>query len=235
MEIKAKITGNGNIKLGRNMGVWSVLYSDQDFYIDKLGMSVKGTCGKNCDVCKKECYVKKSYRYGSVMLRHAINTLAIRENIAKALDDLDMQLTRKRKKFEIVRIDQSGEIEDFAQFALWVELSKLHPETRFYIYTKNYDVLTKFALNYKLPDNMIVLVSIWHDVGIDVYNKLQHIKNIKAFVYDDGFDYTGKINIQTYCKAYDESGKLDHNITCDKCKKCFNNCANHKVIGCKAH
>ena len=91
--------------------------------------------------------------------------------------------------------------------------------------------------NERVPKNLTILVSIWHDIGIQVYRVLRHIPNIKAFVYDDGtFDYTAYgIDITTWCKAYDENGKLDHNVTCDKCRKCFNRGKCSKVIGCKAH
>ena len=88
-----------------------------------------------------------------------------------------------------------------------------------------------------IPVNMTILISVWHECGLKEYQRLSRYENIKAFVYDDGgFDYSGNgLNIQTWCKAYDENGKLDKNITCQKCKKCFNHNANCKCIGCKAH
>ena len=64
-------------------------------------------------------------------------------------------------------------------------------------------------------------------------------KIVKAFVYDDGYNYQDKgVNIQTYCKAYTMQGgkmSLNHNLTCDKCKKCFNRSASCQIIGSLPH
>ena len=225
----------GNIKTGKSIGTWSVLYGNKSHFIKKLGFSVLGTCGKNCEACQKECYVKKSYRYDSVKYRHALNTMALRQDTFKTVITLHEQLKRKRKPFEIVRINQSGEIENAKQLYMWISLAILHKETQFYIYTKNYGVLETVINSLEsLPNNFTILVSIWHDIGTDTYNKYKHLPNIKAFVYDDN-EYKYDFEIQTYCKAYNDRGKLDHNITCDKCKKCFNRLNSCKVIGCKAH
>ena len=234
MEVKARIAGNGNIKLGKSMGVWSTLMGDDTYTVKINGIetSVKGTCGHHCAGCKGNCYVKKSYRYPSVVLGHARNTLAIR-NVEKCFQDLDGQLTRKRKPFDIIRIDQSGEIENDDQFAMWVKLANNHKETNFYIYTKNYDVVIPALLAGIVPDNMTVLISIWHTFGVNEYQKVKHLENVKAFVYDDNYEYGFTMN--TYCTAYNEKGKLDHNITCEKCRKCFNRLNSCKVIGCKSH
>ena len=50
---------------------------------------------------------------------------------------------------------------------------------------------------------------------------------------DDGYDYSKKLKIDCYCPAYDKSGKLSHDLTCDKCKICFQKKA--KVCGCYSH
>lgn len=230
---KARISG-GNIKLG-NMGSFSKLYGSDSHYIEKLGFAVSGTCGKYCTGCSKDCYVRKSYRYKSVMYGHALNTLAVRNDLAQVFADLNNQLTRKRKKFETVRINQSGEIETSDEFIMWCELAKCHPETTFYVYTKAYDLVLA-TIKAGLPSNLVVLISVWHEYGANEYLSVAHLDNVKAFVYDDGFDYAALgIIIQTYCKAYDENGKLDHAITCNKCQKCFNKLASCKVIGTYPH
>jgi len=234
---KAKITSNGNIKLGKNIGVWSVLYGNKKHYVKKLDIYVKGTCGDNCKACQNNCYVRKSYRYPSVIFGHARNTIAMRNNTGKMLLDLHNQLSKKRKHFEIIRINQSGEIENISQFAVWISLAILHPETQFYIYTKAFNVVIPYIKEYGLPKNFTVLISIWHEYGLKEFKEVEHLENIKAFVYDDNnykYDlYDFEIN--TYCKAYDDNGKLNHDITCDKCKKCFDRKDYHKIIGCKAH
>ena len=45
--------------------------------------------------------------------------------------------------------------------------------------------------------------------------------------------YLKGIEITSMCGAYDEKGKMNHNVTCDKCKKCFS--VNNKCVGCYEH
>lgn len=230
--LKAKIC-KGNIKTGKSIGTFSKLYGNKEVTCKKLNMTVAGSCGGHCAGCEKECYVKKSYRYDSVIYRHMINTIAFREDLNKAFDDLQKQLSRMRKKFEIVRIDQSGELESMAELHMWCDTAFKEPKTHFYIYTKAYEFTIPYLLNNELPENITVLISVWHDIGYQEYLQVAHLQQVKAFVYDDGYHYD--FDIQTYCKAYDDNGKLDHEITCDRCRKCFNRSKNCKVIGCKAH
>ena len=61
---------------------------------------------------------------------------------------------------------------------------------------------------------------------------VKHVKNVSAFVYDDGELYMD-IPKADYCAAYDDKGHMNHKITCAVCKKCLN--GKTKVIGCKAH
>lgn len=232
-----RIIGGGNIKLGASVGTWSTLYGDRAHYVDAIRATVRGTCGHHCAHCERACYVRKSYRYGSVILRHAVNTLALRESVAKTYETLRGQLARKRKPFDIVRINQSGELENMEQFHMWCALAHDFPATQFYLYTKAFEFVTPALLAGEVPENLTVLFSIWHEYGIAEYHKVAHLPNVKCFAYDDGeFDYArAGLDLATYCKAYDDRGKLDHAITCDKCRKCFNRSAGCKCIGCKAH
>ena len=96
------------------------------------------------------------------------------------------------------------------------------------------------------PENFTTLISIWHEQGIEAYKKLEHLPNVKAFVYcdknSDPLNGWGPakylahgIDIQTFCHAYDPKGHLNHDVTCDICKKCFNRAAGCKVVGCWDH
>lgn len=122
---------------------------------------------------------------------------------------------------------------------MWCELAAAFPKINFYVYTKNYKAVTPALINNKVPENMTVLFSVWHEYGAREFKKVSHLENVKAFVYDDNFNYSKKgIEIQTYCKAYTmQDGKmtLNHNITCDKCKKCFNRSNATKIIGSLPH
>lgn len=232
---KAGFRKDGNIKLG-NMWTFSKLYGNQEHYVNKLGFFIAGTCGKYCAGCKEKCYVKASYRYGSVIYGHAVNTIAMRENITGLFSEFDRQLKAARKKPDTVRINQSGEIESREEFSNWCDLAASHENVEFYLYTKAFNlVLPEIQERHKagtLPKNITILISIWHNYGIQEFKKVKHIPNVKAFVYCDGYNYPFTIN--TMCMAY-RNGKLDHNITCDKCRKCFNRAANSKVIGCNEH
>ena len=232
---KAKWNKSGNTKVG-GIWTWSTLFSNDYFYIDKLCMEVKGTCGGHCLGCKEKCYVKKSYRYPSVKLGHARNTVALRIDPDHVADLLIGQIKRAKKQPGGCRFNQSGEIENTAQALAFIKIANACPDKFFYIYTKAYDVIIPLLLDGIVPDNMTVLISVWHEYGLEAYGLVKHLNNVKAFVYDDGFDYASHgLVINTYCKAYGQDGKMNHEITCDKCTKCFNRLASHKVIGCYEH
>ena len=112
-----RIIGGGNIKLGDNplFGSWSTMKGGDDEirFVKKYGGSCSGTCGDCAKHCSSSCYVNHSYRYGSVIQRHAINTVYMKEDVATTFRILDEQLTARKKKFEIVRINQSGELTGF--------------------------------------------------------------------------------------------------------------------------
>lgn len=235
---KAGLRKNGNIKLG-NMWTFSKLYGNQEHYVKRLNMFCSGTCGKYCAGCKEKCYVRASYRYGSVIYGHAVNTIAMRENMTGLFSEFDRQLTAARNKPEQVRINQSGEIESRAEFENWCNLAENYPDIDFYLYTKAFDlVIPAIVERYEsgtLPENITINISVWHEYGIPEYNKVKHIPGVKAFAYMDGYDYSAQgLEITTYCMAY-KNGKLNHDITCDKCRKCFSRRVTDKVIGCNEH
>lgn len=91
MEIKAKFNKKGNIKLGYTMWSFSKLYGSRTYIVAINGetLEIVGTCGGYCEGCEGSCYVKKSYRYPSVIKGHARNTLAFRNDLDKAFMDLD--------------------------------------------------------------------------------------------------------------------------------------------------
>lgn len=233
----AKWNKSGNIKLGGSIWSYSSLMGDDSIYIDRLGFSVKGTCGGFCGACKEKCYVRKSYRYTCVKFGHARNTLAMRQDPARAGEELSGYITRAKNKPVACRLDQSGEIESYEQLLAFIRVAADHPETPVYVYTKAYDIVIPALLDGIVPENLIILISIWHEYGLDDYNKVKHLPNVKAFVYDDGlFDYSAAgLESTTTCKAYGADGKLDHKITCARCKKCFKARDSWKVIFCKDH
>lgn len=238
---RATFNKSGNIKLG-NTWNFSTVYGDEikTVFFNGATHSARGTCGKYCQGCKNACYVKKSYRYPSVIYSHIKNTIAMRVDTAAAFHDLNAAIVNAHKKPEIIRINQSGEIESAEIFRGWCDLAANHKNIKFWLYTKNYDVIIPALLAGDVPKNMTVIISIWHDYGVNEYKKVAHLANVKAFIYDDGYNYNAAgLEIQTYCNAYkpDKNGKmqLNHNLTCEKCRKCFNRSANNKIIGSLPH
>ena len=250
-----------NIKLG-NMGSWAMLFGNCDWYIPEIDATCKGTCGKHCKGCfdkknsrNSQCYVAKSYmKYTkrnddgtvgditknkcSVKLGHAYRTIAMTMFRDELLEALDKKLTNKKEKFKIIRINESGELTCYEDLELWCELAKRHPETIFYVYTKNYNVIQKAIDKDIIPNNIFINISVWHEYGIDEYNNMKDHPQIRAFCLVDK-KYTKEVyaskglNITSMCGAYDDKGKMNHAVTCEKCKKCFS--SNNKCVGCYEH
>lgn len=240
---KPRFNKQGNIKLGEGIYSWSKLYGDMDYKYLLFGeeKTIKGTCQHCCEGCKGTCYVKKSMRYSTVIASHIRNTLAFRNDLNWAFDILNGILDRARKKPIAVRIDQSGELETVEEFLKWNESALKHPKQQFFIYTKRFNIVIPTLLRLyeegNLAPNFVINISIWHELGIKEFQQVKHIPNVKAFVYDDGtFDYA-KYGIvpQTWCNAYGDDGKLNHDITCAKCKKCFNCHPKCQIIFCHEH
>lgn len=233
----------GNIKVGK-MLTWSKLAGSGAI------KGCSGTCGKYCQGCynpekpsKSACYCFGSYNiYPNVINSHIRNTVSMRKDMKGTFKILDDQIKRKKNNLPI-RIHAAGEIESAEELNGWINLAKKNPKNKFYVYTKNVEavdsVMTKLKNNKKgLPNNFTILISIWHESNINEYLKWKNCKNIKAFAYCDNFDYAkAGLDIKVMCPAYklNEKGKvkLSHELTCDKCKICFNSKA--KVIGCLNH
>lgn len=233
----AKFNKKGNTKIG---AIWSfsTLMGNESVHIDYNGFvaDIVGTCGGYCEGCKKSCYVRNSYRYPSVKYGHAWNTIAIRDDIASAFLDLKGQIERARNKPEAVRIHVSGEFENIYELIMWDALARTFPNVRFYVYSKAYDIMEEYLNNYIKPENLVINVSVWHEYGIEFYKKYAHMEGIRAFVYNDGFNY-GEFGLyaDSKCPAYDENGKTIEGVTCQKCGLCMGKRENRKVTFCNAH
>lgn len=222
----------GNTKVGK-IPTFSTLMGDYTY----KGMSGKlrnitGTC-QNCGSCKKACYVRASYRYPSVIYSQAINTWGMRNELDKVERDLAAQI--KRYDIKVYRINQSGELENEEQLAMWCRLAEAFPETCSYLYTKMYDLAEKFLKSGLVPKNLTILYSVWKDQGVKEYERVKDLPNVKAFVYDDG---DVRLETKIYCPAYviPEGSKraVRRPIHCDHCRLCIDK-PTAKVIGCHDH
>ena len=218
-----------NIKLGDNIASWSTLKGSDLLLIPHLNKKVRGTC-KDSDYCSNDCYVNKTYnRYPKTSLYgHARNTIGLRTCPSKVFADLDRQLT-VTKRFNIVRINQSGDIENMQELEMWATLAMRHPSFTLYLYTKQFKLAVDFIKSNPLPKNFHINFSIWHEHGVNEYFQVASNPNVHAFVYDDGETYIPKTDM---CRAYIK-GKLNHKLTCEKCRKCFKK--GTKVIYCQSH
>lgn len=247
-KLDARWNFKGNVKLGGKIASFSKLAGDGVFQT-KYG-EVRGTCGRHCKGCGESvngqlppCYVFKSYRYDSVVNGHARNTLSFRKDLWESCKQLSGALQRKKTPVEIARWDQSGELLP-GEIQGLAMIAGENKDTRFYVYTKCYDEVIQALQAGIVPDNLTILISVWHENGIEAFQAVKDYENVKAFVYVDGDkdggwtaeDYAKHgLQIGTFCKAYGRDGKLDHDITCQRCQKCFNRLASHKVIGCYDH
>ena len=224
---------SGNIKIG-NIASFSTLMGDYTYKgMDKELKDIKGTC-KNCECCKKSCYVRASYRFPSVIFSQAVNTWGMRNELDKVEMDLAEQL--ENLNIKIVRLNQSGELENEEQFAMWCRLAEHFSNVKFYIYTKMYSIVEPFLKKGLVPSNFTINYSIWHDVGVKEFKKVEKCPNVKAFIYDDGVNLN--LHPIVYCPAYtkqngDKKAKMNHNITCEKCRLCIDK--KIKIIGCLDH
>ena len=262
--IDARWIWKGNIKLGASIASFATLAGNGTFhtkYGDVKGTcdGVCEHCGLISDGSKiPPCYVFKAYkRYTSrkdgscsVIDGHARNTLSIMTDPDLSFRQLSDALSRKKTPITACRYSESGEIPKGeigkVVFRYMCRTASEHPELPFYIYTKRYDVVIPALLNGEVPINLVVLFSVWHEQGAMEFLTVAHLPNVKAFVYCDknsdpvnGWDEEeyAKIGImiQTWCMAYKAKGKMNHDVTCDKCQKCFNHRNCHKVIACWDH
>lgn len=220
-----------NSKLGKMLAISYV--PGADFRFLKNGTLVsdcKGTCGcVDCKHCERACYACRSYdQYPAVTLNRVENTMQLREDIQQHFSDIGDYI--EKHHVAIVRYTESGEIESYEQFYALYWLAKCTPDTRFYLYTKNYDVLRRFFRYHVLPDNLVVLVSIWGDLGREEWNEFKKYSNVKCFAV-----HAEDLMPAIMCPAYKlVNGKVVRTgKTCAECKLCFDSKA--KMIGCYEH
>lgn len=197
-----------------------------------------GTCGAvDCSACVKQCYaVSMVKRYKDARIHRIENTLQLRENITQHFDDIRAAILRDH--IRMVRYTDSGEIESYQQFFKLVNLALGLPSVRFYLYTKNYAVLREFfgrGDQFELPTNLVVLISIWEDLGEKEYMEFRHHRNIKAFAVKPA-----TVKPEIMCPAYKKDPKtgrvkLNAEMTCAKCGLCIGTRGNADIIGCLEH
>ena len=228
----------GNAKLGPHILSWSTFCGPEDerrtVVVEGHKLTVGGTCGGFCGGCRARCYAYKAERqYSDVRVYRAKNTYGTLNDMETVFGFLGAQLSRKKKPW-VIRINQSGELTGIKEFRWWLDLARAFPQHTLYVYTKAYRYVTRelLKLGDKVPSNFHTLFSVWGNKGVKAYEKLKHVKNVKAFVYVSE-TVPAVLKPETWCPAYGKDGKMNHNQPCERCKKCFSDGA--KVIACRDH
>lgn len=216
---------DGMLSIGYYVGNKPLYYKNSG----ELVSDILGTC-PNCEHCIDKCYAASTIkRFKDACYHRIANTLQLRNDIEKHFQDIEKCIIDNN--IRIVRYTESGEVESLEQFEHLVNLAKKLVNVRFYLYTKNYQVLRDFFTTSELPENMIVLISVWGNFGKSEYNEFKTHKNIKCFAVNSD------LHCNVFCPAYtlnkNGKAKLNTNITCAHCGLCFNSSAD--IIGCYEH
>lgn len=176
--------------------------------IKKNGLEcIKGTCLFDCP----GCYAKKMTRYPDVFKNLLANTITANEepekigNYVKAYCSINW--TR------VFRWHDSGDIPSKKYLKMMIKTAEETPETRFYTYTKRFDLLEEIE---KLPENLIINLSPWEGITDEkIYNELIQKGLFNAFIFDKNKDLKA-----IHCPAVNIKGK-NTGIHCKECRRCF--------------
>lgn len=170
-------------------------------------LNVCGTCTGNCP----GCYAKAMTRYINVYNAYAENTLQAMNDPFGTVAEIESKLYGGATLPRYFRIHDSGDFFSLEYFTAWVELAKRHPETIFYAYTKEAEIVTAYGVD-NLPDNFTLLCSPWEGVA-------DPIADLPQFIYDNGSN--PEIAKLPHCPAVDKEGHRT-GVTCIQCKACPN-------------
>lgn len=205
---------NGNKKVGKGVYNISLLPGDKPL-TKKDGTvltNISGTCGGCCKNCKQNCYAIRhtTYHHNSCIPAYADNTLLARFDIDTYFKEIQQFINRNI--VAVIRFHVAGEIPSYEYLIKMYELAKNNSDVKFYVYTKRYKWVEELIKNYgSLPNNFVILVSIWHN---NYKNPLQ----LPEFIYDDGTEDAMKKVF--HCPAVDKNGR-ETGMTCAACKKCI--------------
>ena len=211
----------GNRKIGKGIWAFSTLPGNKDnlLFVKGKGVltNIPGTCSHYCNDCFNHgCYAVRDAKLHSNACIPAWgeNTLLLRENPERLFNEIDLfirdknikYLLTKEEKYHKVRIWRwhvSGEIESLTQLQLMNKVALKHPEVNFSVYTKNFDILSKYIRKFGVKS----IAQNLKDCSLSEEDKQRLAKTV-------------------HCPAVakDGSHRNDQNgnpITCDHCKRCY--------------
>lgn len=132
------------------------------------------SCGGACRVCKGICYdIKACMQYGNVLLARARNYALAMYDRDRYFAEISAALSPRRRR-KVFRWHVGGDILDYDYFCRMVEVARLHPDWRFWTYTKQYDIVNRYVFEHggsidaAIPGNLSIMFSVWD--GLDCIN-----------------------------------------------------------------
>lgn len=169
---------------------------------------IDGTCNTNCP----GCYAKAMTRYPVVFLKFYLNTIEMRNDPERFISLIEKEifsgnpLTSPR----VIRLHDSGDIDNIDYCKAVMGLIERHPETRIGTYTKRNDIIDEYGIE-NLPGNLSLNCSPWKNICMP-------IGNLPQFIYDDGTQ--PELDKLPHCPAITKDGKKT-GITCKQCLHCY--------------
>lgn len=120
------------------------------------------------------------------------------------------------------RWHDSGDIQNIEHFGKICKIAELMPNTKFWIPTREYNIIKEYASKNVIPKNLIVRLSaMFIDKPVIIPDSLKGIQNITVS------NVHSKDPIGTECESYKHGGK------CNDCRKCWD--SDYKAISYKIH
>jgi hypothetical protein len=223
---------SGNIKVG-SIPQFNTLPGDEPL-AQKSGVQltdVRGTCQGCCSDCVHSCYAVRSAKlhHNAVIPSWAKNTLILRNNPERVKEDINAFL--KKKPVPYFRFHTSGEIENENVLKLYCDICNDNSQTRFYIYTKKFDLIVDYFLRKgnSLPANFVINLSEWHGNIEEYVSSLNEGEQEKAreflfslnvFGFDDKTEKSKYASSLVHCPAINNKGH-ETGVTCQQCKRCM--------------
>ncbi len=150
MQIKIS---NGNSKMGS---------------IPSVSLPAGLTCRSDCD-CSKKCYAKRLERMRpSVRAAYQSNLDLLNNDSDTYWREVEASIMMSR----FFRFHVSGDIPDSSYFENMVEIARTNPHCEILCFTKKYDIVNShISIIGKLPKNLHIVFSGWHDIQmVNPYN-----------------------------------------------------------------
>lgn len=161
---------NGNSKLGKIPNISGVPVKD---------------CPKIClKTCSKECYALKALKmYPAVRKAWGENSQLLRKSKREYFKQLRDYLDKKQPAY--FRFHVAGDITSAMHAGFIVDTATKYPETKFLVFTKNYE-----ALKYiKAPKNLTIVISVWE--GMKAKDLPQHVRKYARAYAGDCSNFKG--------------------------------------------